>query len=234
MDIKRSIKKALHNKPKKTEVQKAAPKHPYEDFIKLLSEREDKVYMHRIYSQSIDWYDSIRKAMETISATPIDLFVHGLTYRAEAINKGYVTLTKGGNYICAIALIRMQLDNAVMAMAGLLANNQDIFFLTYNSGKPINRLSDPNGNSLTQGFIVRQLAESDPRIKEIFYDGSEYIHASRVTQDASINLTSGLQLMNYENYTTPEPIRKKAHADMILANNILIDVLVKWVKLKHT
>lgn len=171
--------------------------------------------------------------MEIEDAAPINLFVHGITHKAQAITRGYITLTRSGNYICAISLIRILLDCALLAWAGLAARNRDQFFLAYNAGTPINRLEDKNGNKLTQGFIVRTLSEQLPAVKEIFDDASGFVHTSRAAQDGSIDLTNEVRLLSYESFQTPERARKKANEQMRQANDILITILAKWVKIKH-
>lgn len=220
------------NKPATIVAEKKMVKKPYKELLKLLDEHPNGCYLTSVYKGQ-EWYELIREAMEIEDAAPINLFVHGITHKAQAITKGYITLTKSGNYICAISLIRILLDCALLAWAGLAARNRDQFFLAYNAGTPINRLEDKNGNKLTQGFIVRTLSEQLPAVKEIFDDASGFVHTSRAAQDGSIDLTNEFRLLSYENYQTPEKTRKKAHEQMRQANNILIAILAKWVKLKH-
>lgn len=183
------------------------------------------------YSKKL--YDALRKAMETKSATPIDLFVHSIAFRAEAINSGYNSLTEQGNYLCAIALIRMQIDNFLMAWAGLLSKDRDKFYLYYNTGRPVNQLTDAQGNKLTQGYLVNTFAEREPSVKEIYQSGNEYIHPSHIFQEESISLTSGIRLLSYSDYECSEETKREARRHMLIANNLLASVLVEWVHLKH-
>ena len=178
-------------------------------------------------------YNTFRKAMEITSATPIDLFVHSITFRAEAINNGYQALTESGNYLCAIALIRMQLDNFLIAWAGLACKNRDEFYVAYQSGKPINKLTDKEGNRLTQNFIVNSYAEIDPLVKEIYQNGNDFIHPSHIFMEHSIDLTNGIRMQSYKEYECPEPMKREAKIHMMIANNLLCNILCRWVQLKH-
>ena len=178
-------------------------------------------------------YNTFRKAMEITSATPIDLFVHSITFRAEAINNGYQALTESGNYLCAIALIRMQLDNFLIAWAGLACKNRDEFYVAYQSGKPINKLTDKEGNRLTQNFIVNSYAEIDPLVKEIYKNGNDFIHPSHIFMEHSIDLTNGIRMQSYKEYECPEPMKREAKIHMMIANNLLCNILCRWVQLKH-
>lgn len=217
--------------PRKTSPRK---KH-YMDYINDLVKANEKypyTYISNLkYSEKM--YQAFRNAMEIKSATPIDLFVHSITFRAEAINNGYLTLTEQGNYLCAIALIRMQIDNFLIAWAGLACKDRDKFFLAYNSGKPINRLTDKDGNQLTQGFIVNSYSEIDPLVKEIYKNGNDYVHPSRLFQDESIDLTNGIQFLSYKEHETPPEVQNEARKHMLICNNLIANTLCRWVMLKH-
>jgi hypothetical protein len=211
------------------------PRRHYMDGIKELVRINEKyayTYISNL-SYSEKTYQTFREAMETRSATPIDRFVHSLTFRAEAINNGYTTLTEQGNYLCAMALIRMQIDNFLIAWAGLACQNRDKFFMYYDSGKSINKLTDRDGNLLTQGYIVNSYADIDPLIREIYKNGNDYIHPSHVIQEASIDLTSGIQLLSYKEYQCPDSLKREAKKHMMIANNVLCNILCRWIMLKH-
>lgn len=201
------------------------------DLVRI-NERYPYTYISNLrYSEKT--YNTFRKAMEITSATPIDLFVHSITFRAEAINNGYQALTESGNYLCAIALIRMQLDNFLIAWAGLACKNRDEFYVAYQSGKPINKLTDKEGNRLTQNFIVNSYAEIDPLVKEIYQNGNDFIHPSHIFMEHSIDLTNGIRMQSYKEYECPEPMKREAKIHMMIANNLLCNILCRWVQLKH-
>lgn len=207
----------------------------YLDYINDLV-KANEIYPYTYISNlkySEKMYQAFRNAMEIKAATPIDLFVHSITFRAEAINSGYLTLTEQGNYLCAIALIRMQIDNFLLAWAGLACKDRDKFFVYYNSGKPINQLTDKDGNKLTQGYIVKTYAEIDPLVKVIYQNGNDYVHPSRLFQDESIDLTNGIQLLSYKEHECSEETKREAKKHMLITNNLIANILCRWVMLKH-
>lgn len=216
-------------------IRKSVRKKNYMDYIYALVKANEK-YPYTFISNlkySENMFQAFRNAMETKSATPIDLFVHSITFRSEAINNGYTALTEQGNYLCAMALIRMQIDNFLLAWAGLAAKDREKFFLYYNTGKPINKLTDKDGNYLTQGFIVKTYSEVDPLVSEIYKEGNDYVHPSHIFQEESIDLTNRVQLLSYKNHECSEETKMAAKRHMLIANNILANCLVRWVKLKH-
>lgn len=232
MSIQRLLYKSLFGGKKKYEAPKRPLAYNYCAYQELLSKYDGKSFITRT-EQAEAWYESIKKALEVEAPTQINLFISGLCYRAEAVNHGFEQLTKSGNFFCAFALIRMQLDNSLTAYAGLLATHKDQFFKYYNEGKPINRLEDENGNKLTQGYLVRKLSEEDEQIKPIFEEGSSYIHTSTNAQDAAIDLRNEFRMINYSPYKTEANVRNKAYHDMVLVNNLLIDILNSWIMIKH-
>lgn len=190
-------------------------------------------YMDKIV-QSGRLYAAIRRAMEMKEDTRIDNFVHSITFRAEVLNRGFYTLFQNGNYLCAAPLIRMQADNILTCLAGLACNDREKFYRVYNeepeaSGaiKKLNQLKDSKGNQLTSKFLTEIYAKGDPLFREVFTEGNKYIHPSKVFQDASKGYKP------YREYKcSPEEI-KNFEGAMIYVNNILANVLVRWILLKH-
>lgn len=178
-------------------------------------------------------YKAFRNAMQSRSAMSLDLFVHSLTFRAEMINSGFLSLTEQNNYLCAMALTRMMIDTFLIAWAGVICKDRDKFLYDFQNGKPINRLTDSEGNQLTQGFLVKNYAEVDPLVKEIYQNGNDYIHPSHVFQEESVNLTGGISLQSYQQHDAPEELKRLTVRHMVIANNALCDALLHLVRIKH-
>lgn len=194
--------------------------------------RSQSPYMNKI-EQSASLYSAIRKAMETKEETLIDNFVHSITFRAEVLNSGFKTLLESGNYLCASSLTRMQADSILTCLAGLACNDRDKFFRVYNevpeeSGKVkvLNQLKDKHGNQLTNNYLIK-VFEGDPLFSEVFRKGNKYIHPTKVFQDASKGFIA------YKDYHSTQEEISHIEETMIYLNNILANVLVRWILLKH-
>lgn len=226
----RKIEKAISGEKAKP----ATPRKPANRSLSLEARlaKNDGQYITFLNEQSNSGlYGSLRKSLNSTSATPLDQFVNAMCFRAEAVNEGFLTLAKAGNFLTACSMIRLQLDSALICLAGLKAKNQFEFFVAFNSGTPINKLKDQEGNLLTQNYLAKSF--ENPEIKEIFDNGNKYVHPSRLFQDESIDLTDGLRLMNYREYQAPEKIRKEAYRQMLIANNLLAKYLHEWIKIKN-
>ena len=84
----------------------------------------------------------------------LDLFSGAVNNRAISLINGFVSLAKDNNYICAIPLIRMQLDNGLRFFASTLVKDYNDFFTHYLNGKPIRDYKDINEKKLIDLFIV--------------------------------------------------------------------------------
>lgn len=222
--------------PKKSVPRNRAFKQPINrggQSIEELLARNDGQYITFLKERSnSNLYGALRKSLNATSATPLDQFVNAMCFRAEAVNEGFITLAKAGNFLSACSMIRLQLDSALICLAGLKAKNQFEFFVAFNSGTPINKLKDQEGNLLTQNYLVKSF--DNPEIKAIFDNGNRYVHPSRLFQDESIDLTDGLRLMDYREYQVPDKIRKEAYRQMVIANNLLAKYLHEWIKIKNS
>ena len=108
----------------------------------------------------------------------LDFFANAVNNRAIALTKGFVTLAKENNYLCAIPLIRIHLDNALRFFASSLVENTDDFFSHYASGKAIRDLKDTNGKKLTDSYLAKKLDSHFPGVLKLYKDTSGYIHLS--------------------------------------------------------
>ena len=67
---------------------------------------------------------------------PCSYFVGSIITRTRANNQGFMDLIKAKNHICALALIRLQIDNSILLYQAQLVEDPDDFFQM--ETKPIN------------------------------------------------------------------------------------------------
>ena len=166
----RKIEKAISGEKAKP----ATPRKPANRSLSLEARlaKNDGQYITFLNEQSNSGlYGSLRKSLNSTSATPLDQFVNAMCFRAEAVNEGFLTLAKAGNFLTACSMIRLQLDSALICLAGLKAKNQFEFFVAFNSGTPINKLKDQEGNLLTQNYLAKSFEnpELDCSFRKVIY-----------------------------------------------------------------
>lgn len=108
----------------------------------------------------------------------IDLLSSAVNNRALQLTKGFITLIKEDNFISAIPLIRLQLDNALRFFATTLVSNYNEFFLHYLDGKPIRDYKDAKGQKLTDNYLAKTLDIYFPGTLKLYNDTSGHIHLS--------------------------------------------------------
>ena len=107
-----------------------------------------------------------------------DLFVLPLLNRSIKLLEGFLLLTKEKNYLCAIPLIRLQLDNSLRFHAANLVSKPQEVFDAFLNGKPINQLKTKSGQRLSDGFLASSLNKLFPGVKKLYTDTSGYVHLS--------------------------------------------------------
>ena len=103
----RKIEKAISGEKSKPTPRKSVNR---SQSLESRLEKYDGQYITFLNEQSNSGlYGSLRKSLNSTSATPLDQFVNAMCFRAEAVNEGFLTLAKAGNFLTACSMIRLQL-----------------------------------------------------------------------------------------------------------------------------
>lgn len=107
-----------------------------------------------------------------------DLLLSAVGNRAISLIDGFLLLAKSDNYLCALPLIRLQLDNSLRFYATSLVEDSNDFFNHFASGEPIRNYRSKDGKKLSDNYLATQLELKIPGIKDIYRKTSSYIHLS--------------------------------------------------------
>lgn len=119
----------------------------------------------------------------------IDTFLYSMIVRVMKLNEGFMSLLEMKNEICAMPLVRIQLDNLNYLYAGIHVDDYDYFFHRLLKGKPINQMKDSEGNPLTSRYITERIDEKFPMIKQIRMSGDKFIHPSETMTKSVVKVT---------------------------------------------
>jgi hypothetical protein len=108
----------------------------------------------------------------------LDLLANAVNNRAIQLMKGFVTLIKDDNFISAVPLIRLQLDNGMRFFATTLVSDYNDLFMHFLDGKPLKKFKDAKGKPLTDIYLATKLNEYFPGTLELYKSSSGYIHLS--------------------------------------------------------
>ncbi|UOQ83239.1 hypothetical protein [Hymenobacter sp. 5414T-23] len=150
----------------------------------------------------------------------------------------YVTLANAGNYLTAVSLIRLQLDNALRFFATTLVADSDDFTLHFLGGNAIRDYADAQGKKLTDNYLAQQLETYFPGTLKLYKEACGFIHLSdrhvsptiTHTTDASAAAntpnTIGLQVGNMDTFSIEEKI--DFSRTMLEVSKLVLIVLEEW------
>lgn len=108
----------------------------------------------------------------------MDLFTSAIINRSISIMRGFVTLAKDNNYISAVPLIRIQLDNCLRFYAATLVADYNDFFSEYLKGTHIRNLKDASGAKMMDTHLVTALDKVYPGVLNLYKNSSGHVHFS--------------------------------------------------------
>ena len=107
-----------------------------------------------------------------------DLFAYGAANRSLGLSTGFRTMIGEQNFICAGALVRLQLDTAFRFYAGFLVDDPARFALDVFAGKHVRKLKDRDNKNMTDTYLVAKLSDEFPWVQSLYDHTCEYIHLS--------------------------------------------------------
>lgn len=110
--------------------------------------------------------------------TLADFFAMGISRRALALSSGFRLMCDHRNSLCALPMVRMQLDTAIRLYAGFFVSDHQIFCDDVIRGRQINRLKSDDGSPMTDKYLVDRVAKRNPWMADVYKFSSGYIHFS--------------------------------------------------------
>ncbi len=109
---------------------------------------------------------------------PFDFLVVAVLNRSMSLTSGFIALMRLDNYISAVPLIRLQLDNFLRFAAAWLVCDPHDFAVKILSGIPVRRLRTKDGRKMTDRFLVEEFSREHEWIRRVYENTSGYIHLS--------------------------------------------------------
>ena len=172
------------------------------------------------------------------SIYPLDLVSLSVAKRSMSIISGFIEMIRLENFICAVPLLRMQLDNSLRFYGAFLVENPHKFATEFIEGKHISNFKDKDTNQrLTDRYLVNKLAEHYPWITNVYKTSSSYIHLSdshlfntleKKTNNKSVNF-----IINEKDTSVTEFQRLEATYTMFNLTTIVLWALNSWAITKE-
>lgn len=193
---------------------------------------------------------------DSIMIASIDLTCKAICDSACHIDSAFRSMIENKNYLCAASLIRMQMDNALVAWAGLICEDDLLFIKNMLSDVSYGDLKiswerlesfgitkenvDDNKiqhkkNKLRTSFVYSTLNLIKPRAKELYKIGCGFIHPSASLFKASF-FGEHKDTIKLKPFQEVEPYHYKEAEivkDYLDSCSILLWVMKQWFALKQ-
>jgi hypothetical protein len=162
----------------------------------------------------------------------LDLFAIAVNNRAISLIKAYLSLVKENNYIAAVSLIRLQLDNALRFFASTLVKDSNNFVMHFIDGKEIRDYKDFKGKNLTDGHLAKELDKYFSGTYKLYKDACGYIHLSdkhffpTVSNNEEQKRTYSFVIGSSDNYTAEQKI--DFSVTMLEVTKLVILMVEQW------
>jgi hypothetical protein len=173
--------------------------------------------------------------MESISTDHIAIIMilASVVNRALALNRGFLQMESDENYLCAIPLVRMQIDNCIRLFAYNMAIDEETYGNWVLSGDLLNKLKDRRTNkSLTDKRVLEELIKEYPHILKLYEECSGYVHFSNKLIKYIACRPSGsrkifMRVGDFDEFT--EEAKENIRLGMDYANDSLFGIMKKIV-----
>jgi hypothetical protein len=109
--------------------------------------------------------------------TVTDMLAMTVLNRSLAVIDGFASLV-ATNFVCAAALVRFQLDNALRFSAVFRVSDTDDFVKRVIEGERTSKIKDKDGKPMTDTYLVSRMEEQHPDVKKVYDDACGYVHLS--------------------------------------------------------
>lgn len=162
----------------------------------------------------------------------LDLLATAVNNRAISLTNAYVTLAKDNNYLTAVTLIRLQLDNALRFFASTLVSDSNDFVKHFLDGKPIKDYTDFHGRKLSDNYLAKQLDVYFVGTQKLYTETCSFIHLSdrhffsALSKPQEENNDIGIQIGSSDNFSINEKI--DFSKTMFEVSKLVLIVVEQW------
>ena len=160
---------------------------------------------------------------------PFDLLAIAVLNRSLAVLNGFCDLLKSSNFIAAVPLLRLQLDNCLRFYAGWLVADPHDFANEVLSGKPIKNLKSTDGKPLSDNYLCRILSSEYPWMLDVYKNTSGYIHLSEKHIFHSVRSSDDGKGLSISIGETDRYVPTELYLEVMEAFKTTTEILLKYV-----
>lgn len=141
---------------------------------------------------------TVANAYQTrLELTRADFFGLGVARRATAMSAGFRAMVDQRNALCALPIVRMQLDTALRLYAAFFAPDHREFCRRVMAGDHIDKMKSDTGQKMSDKYLRERVSEKNPWMNDVYDMTSGYVHLSgkHIGQAFDRSGDEGLQLV---------------------------------------
>jgi hypothetical protein len=96
------------------------------------------------------------------------LLAIGIARRSCALTSGFKSMLEAKNSLCALALVRMQLDNSLRLYAGFFSKDRMKFSKDVLNGKIISKMKADDNQPMTDNYLARRVSTKNPWVINVY------------------------------------------------------------------
>lgn len=158
-----------------------------------------------------------------------NIFLSCTLDRALSVNKGYRALTESNNYFCAVAMLRMQIENCTRLYGMTLVDDACEYIMSWMSGDKVSKFQDvQTRKSLSDSYVASILDKQYKNIAAMYKEACGFVHFSERQLYDTAKVKPGTRTVNLkvsEEDLLKEEERHNIDKCMLKVNNILIDIV---------
>lgn len=162
----------------------------------------------------------------------LDFFASAVNNRAISLTNAFVTLAKDKNYLTAVSLIRLQLDNALRFFASTLVSDSNDFVIHFLDGKAIKDYTDVHGKKLSDNYLAKKLEAYFSGTQKLYNDTCGFIHLSdrhffpTIANFEKESRKIGIQIGSYDSFEFEEKV--DFARTMLEVSKLVLIVVEQW------
>jgi hypothetical protein len=107
-----------------------------------------------------------------------DSAIIGVTQRSIALIQGFTLMVEDHNALCALGILRMQIDTLMRLFAFKLVDDRNSLLTHLLADKPLSKLRSHDGRPLTDAYLHEQLSQYYPWVSTVYGETSGFVHFS--------------------------------------------------------
>jgi hypothetical protein len=136
-------------------------------------------------------------------------YIYSIVNRVISLNRGFITLADSRNYLCAISLLRLQVDSYMRFYAMTLVDNVPNVYDSILSGIELRDIKDCDGKKMTDSYLANKIDKIYPGFLNLYKNTCGFIHFSNkhlfanneITKINSDEITISTSIGAPDNYT---------------------------------